>query len=307
MDSIRSYKRDLDSKIDIYLKKKIDEKVIKDIRVKIRKAMNIDIKKFSLSEDIVKRLFMLFDKVYFKNLIQEKLNHNDIDIEFSISNKIKNIAGYVKYHRHKVEIVFSNHIMDKIHTDKFKSIEINGIVCYDIVDVLIVLMEHEITHLVLFIYYYYKDDVRSGHNSQFKDIVWNMYRHTKITHDLLTGDIAKYEKHKDTANKELQIGMKVKCKKYAGTVINIKPRYILIKMDNRVKVCKFNEYTITDPKYEPYQAKIEKLKKKLKIGVEVQYEKYYGPITKIKDDRVYFKDENTSRIFWLLIDMLELR
>jgi hypothetical protein len=204
-----------------------------------------------------------------KNLIQEKLNYYDIDIEFSISNKIKNVASYVKYHKSKIEIVFSNHIMDKIHNEKFKSIKINGLVCYDIVDVLILLMEHEITHLILYIYYNYKNDIKSGHNSQFKDIVWNMYRHTKITHDLLTGDIEKYENHKDTAKKELQIGMKIKCNKYSGTVINIKPKFILIKIDNHIKGCKFNDYTITDSNYKPYQDKLKKLKKKLKIGIEV--------------------------------------
>ncbi len=111
-------KRDLDNKIDLYLRKKIDENFIKESRIKIRKALNINIKKFLLSEDIVKKLFILFNKIYFKNLIQEKLNYHNIDIEFSISNKIKNATGYVKYHKCKVEIVFSNHIMDKIHNEK---------------------------------------------------------------------------------------------------------------------------------------------------------------------------------------------
>ena len=104
MDNIYLYKRDLDNKIDLYLEKKIDENFIKESRIKIRKALNINIKKFLLSEDIVKKLFILFDKIYFNNSIQEKLNYYDIDIEFSISNKIKNITGYVKYHKSRNSI-----------------------------------------------------------------------------------------------------------------------------------------------------------------------------------------------------------
>ena len=196
--------------------------------------------------------------------------------------------------------------MQKIYDDKFTSIEINGLLCYDIVEVLINLMEHEITHLLLFIYNMYKDDVKSGHNSQFKDLVYNMYRHTKITHDLLTGDVEQYKEHQENASKELKIGMTIQCKKESGIVIKITPKYILYKVNDKVKACKFNQYTISNNKYEPYQKHLEKLKNKIKVGVEVKFNKYYGPVTKITEDRVYFKDENSSRLFWCLFDFVEL-
>ena len=52
----------------------------------------------------------------------------------------------------KIDGYVAGNIREKIYDDKFKSIEINGLLCYDIVEVLINLMEHEITHLLLFIY-----------------------------------------------------------------------------------------------------------------------------------------------------------
>lgn len=305
MDNIRYITTDLDKKIDFYLKKIIDDKTIKENHAKIRKELNIDLKKFKLSDLIVKKLFLIFDRLYFKDLIQAKLYDNNIDIDFGISNKCKNAAGFCKYTRKKIEIIFSNYIFEKIHNDKFKSINISGIICYDLVDVLITLMEHEITHFILFVYDSYKDDVKSGHNSQFKELVYNMYRHTKITHDLLTGDIEEYNNMKEEATTKLKIGMKIQCKKDIGTVINIKPKYILYLTDNKVKACRFNEYNIIDKNYKKYQEHIDKLKKKLKIGVEVRWNKYSGPITKIIDDRVYFRDDNTSRIIWCLIDIIE--
>ena len=133
-----------------------------------------------------------------------------------------------------------------------------------------------------------------------------MYRHTKITHDLLFGDVKKYAKHRENATKEIQIGMKIQCNKDVGIVINILPKYIIYKIENRVKGCKFNEYEIIDAKYKPYQNHINKLKEKLKIGLYVKFNKYYGPIIKIKENKIYFKDENTSGIIWCLIDFVEI-
>jgi len=306
MSDLRLVTTNLDVKIDNYLKTPIEVTTIKENHSKIRKELKIDLKNFKLSDLIVKKLFMIFDKMYFKNLIQDKLYNNNYDLDFGISNKFKNSAGYCKYTRNKVEIVFSNFIFEKIHNNKFKSIEINSLICYDIVDVLINLMEHEITHLILFIYDNYKNDIKSGHNDQFKKIVYNMYRHTKISHDLLTGDIEKYKEDKDNASNELKIGMKIECKKNSGIVIDIKPKYILYKTDTTVRGCKFNEYKIINYKFEPYQKHIAKLKEKLKIGTQVRWGKYYGPVTNIINNRVYFKDVNTLRIVWILIDIVEL-
>jgi hypothetical protein len=307
MSDLRFVTTNLDVKIDNYLEKIIDNKTIKENYLKIRKELKINIKNFKLDEFIIEKLFMIFDKLYFKNLIQDKLHNNNFDINFGISNKFKNIAGQCKYFDNKIEIIFSSFMIDKIYNDKFKSIEINGLLCYDIIDVLIKLMEHEITHLILFIYDNYKNNIKSGHNDQFKKLVYNMYRHTKITHDLLTGDIDKYNKHKDNANKKLKIGMKIKCNNNIGTVINIKPKYILYKIDSTIKGCKFNEYKIINYDFEPYQKYLTKLKKKLKIGTVVKWSKYYGPIINIMENRIYFKDDKTSNIIWALIDIIQLK
>ena len=299
----------LDNTIDYYLKNKIKSDKIKKNHNKIRKYINIDTKNFKLTDTIIEKLFIIFDKIYFKNLINEKLYEKNIDIDFSVSKKFKTVAGMCKYRNHKVELTFSSYILEKIHNDKFKSIEINGILCYDITDVLINLMEHEITHLILFLYDKYTHNVKSGHNDQFKDLVSNMYSHTKITHDLLSGDVTKYEKSKKLANKELQVGMKIKCKKDIGTVVDIKDNYILYRIDgqnNKLKGCKFNEYSITDTKYEKYQKRIEKLRKKIKIGTRIKVLNHKGTVTKIIDNKIYFEEDSTGRQTWWFIDFFEL-
>jgi len=306
MNNIRYITTKLDEKIDEYINNIIDNKIINENHIKIKEELNINLDKFKMSKAIVKKLFLIFDKLYFKNLIQDKLYNNNINLNFDISNKFKNLAGMCKYYGNNMEIIFSNYIITKIYESKFKSITINGLLCYDIVDVMINLMEHEITHLILFIYDRYKDDVKSGHNSQFKDIVYNMYRHTKITHDLLKGDIEEYNKCKDKACNEVKIGMKIECGKYSGIVVNIKNNYITYKNNDKIKVCKFNEYKIIDSNYDEYQNHIKKLKEQIDVGVKVKCGKLYGEITKIIDNKVYFKDEVSSRIYWCLINFIEM-
>jgi hypothetical protein len=308
MDKIKYITTNLDNKIDFYIDNIIDDNIIIKNRKKIRKELDIDLKNFKLTKDIIKKLFTIFDKIYFTNFIQEKLDMSNIKIYFDISNKCKNIAGYCKYYDNKkIGIVFSNKIIEKIHNDEFKNIKISDILCNDIIDVLIVLMEHEITHFILFIYDKYKNDIKSGHNRQFKNIVYNMYRHTKITHELLFGDLDKYEEHKKTASDNIKIGMKIKCNKKAGTVIKLHPKYIIfINDNNKIGSCRYNEYEITDTNYDEYKKYISNLKKKITVGVNVKDGKYYGPVTKIVDDRVYFTDINTKITRWCIINFITI-
>ena len=114
---------------------------------------------------------------------------------------------------------------------------------------------------------------------------------TRLNGDLtlLSGDVTKYKKIKENANKELKVGMKIKCRKDIGIVIDIKDNYILYRLDNKdnkVKGCKFNEYIITDDKYKKYQKHIDKLRKKIKVGSRIQVLKHKGIVTKIVDNKI---------------------
>jgi hypothetical protein len=136
-----------------------------------------------------------------------------------------------------------------------------------------------------------------------------MYLHTKITHDLLSGDVTKYKESKELATKTVKVGMKIKCKKDIGIVIDIQDKYILYRLennDNKVKGCKFNEYSITDNKYEKYQKQIEKLRKKIKVGTRIKVLNHKGTVTKIIGNKVYFEEDTTGRQTWWFIDFFEL-
>lgn len=110
MNNIRYITTKLDEKIDEYINNIIDNKIINENHIKIRNELNINLNKFKLSKAIIKKLFFIFDKIYFKNLIQYKLYNNNINLDFDISNKFKNLAGMCKYNGNNMEIIFSKKI-----------------------------------------------------------------------------------------------------------------------------------------------------------------------------------------------------
>ena len=296
----------LDSKIDYYLKNKILLSDIESNHKLIRSKLNIDNQNFKLKSSMVKKLFLLSDKIYFKNLIQDKLKQINYTIDFKITNKFKTTAGCCAYCQNKIDLVFSKYVLNKIANDKFQSIKINNIICYDMTDVLICLMEHEITHLILFLYTRYKNDVKSGHNEQFKNLVYNMYSHTKITHDLLAGDLQIKENCKNKAINELKIGMKIQSKNYNGIVIKIKTKGILYLTETKLRICAFNDYKIIDNSYREYQNKILDLRKKLKPNIKIKTFHHSGILIEVIDDKVYYKDNSDEKIYWSLIYLISL-
>jgi hypothetical protein len=52
-------------------------------------------------------------------------------------------------------------MIDKLYNDKFKKVMLGRIECNDIIDIIIVIIEHEIIYLILFLYNKYKNDVKS--------------------------------------------------------------------------------------------------------------------------------------------------
>jgi hypothetical protein len=78
---------------------------------------------------------------------------NNITLEFKISQD-ENDLGRIEDYKHittkkinKIMIYLSELLINKIQYN----INIHGILCKDNIDTLIVTMEHEITHLILFI------------------------------------------------------------------------------------------------------------------------------------------------------------
>lgn len=286
MNNVRTITTDLDTMIDYYLNNIIDSKTINKNRKLIEKKLNIKNKNFNLNIELIKKLFLIFDTIYFKNLIQDKLYSTDIELYFKLNEGKTNYIGNVNFSNNIIELEISQYIINTLYNSKTKDndIKIFGLKSTNIIDLLIKVMEHEITHIILLLYNKYNPSDKTGHNSQFINIVNNMYRHTDIAHDLNL----------------IKVGMKTK----DGIIFRIKNDDIYVKTDDmKVKIYKYDEITIIDKNYKPFLLYIKKLKSKLKVGKVFHTTKFSAKITKIdnENDIVYFIDENTNNEVWLFI------
>lgn len=126
----------------------------------------------------VEFLFNLIDEVYFNSLLSYNLNEKGYNISFKSSKKLTSSAGIFKVNKNckLMSIQLSNKILlEEINEEK----ETSGLKCNNIVQAIIITMEHEMTHLIMTLF-----EIGIGHDKNFKLFVRKIFGHTKCTHKL---------------------------------------------------------------------------------------------------------------------------
>ena len=237
----------LKSKFEYYLKNmQSDELINKNRKLIHDELLNSNNK---VTPSLVKKCFELLDKIWFNDSIQNFINDKN-KIKFQVSEKLTKTAGYFMKKKNLYIFKLSSFILNNLFNSKIKTVKINGILAQDVTYVLIILMEHEIMHLIvnslLKNHPLNPQKEKSGHTEIFKILVYNMYHHLKITHELLHGDVTQFEEKTNLMRNELQIGDKIECttKKFVGIVVEIQKKYAIIKIDNQYKSCLLNNVNI---------------------------------------------------------------
>ncbi|AYV77774.1 MAG: SprT-like protein [Edafosvirus sp.] len=205
----------LEKVFEYYLKNTNSSKMIDETRNNILIQLKPLYDGKSITDAMIKKCFKLIDNLYFNKTIQEKIDQQKYKIEFKVSGKLTSSAGVFKNRGKKLKILLSSPILDNLFNDDVKHVEINGIMCDSLLIVFIVLMEHEMTHCLLFLLESHPLNIKkekSGHTDVFKLITYDMFKHTRITHNLLYGDIIKFHEHTKIAKEKFNIGDIVNCK-----------------------------------------------------------------------------------------------
>jgi hypothetical protein len=133
-------------------------------------------------------------KFTFKSIIQsffDKLNIKIDDIDFKLSLKMTSTAGRLDvFQEHKkisYQLVISKSIINNLQINTY--IKCHGIKCYDSISCFICILEHELIHYL--IDKYYPKERHIEHSKQFKELAYNVFRHTQHEHELLS--IPKHE------------------------------------------------------------------------------------------------------------------
>lgn len=187
-----------------------------------------------IKENIIKKCFEIIDVRLFGNTISERIKRDKFNLHFKTSGRYKNIAGTFGHLNKDLTFTFSKKILDNLFDNDTNTVEINGIQCKSLTETIVILMEHELTHMILFLMKDHKDNIgteKSGHTITFKKFVKNAFNHIKITHSLNLGDIDKHNEENETKKNLLGVGDIVSFKNDQGMLVGIKGVRGIISMN----------------------------------------------------------------------------
>lgn len=155
----------------------------------------------------LEELFWLYDKIFFNSQIKEYFNTHSDEIltvkfdqfghagqkrNFGENGEIidtKGISGhslmetYEQPQTYRVihRIFISRPIFNELFTNGATKECSNGLVCRDRLSCLQLTLEHEITHLIIDLFY---PALQNGHGKDFKKMVYNLFGQTNTIHTL---------------------------------------------------------------------------------------------------------------------------
>ena len=232
----------------------------------------------------IRDTFRILDKVYFNKKIEKYIIDEDLHLDFKTSAKLTKSAGICKYkdkdRKCKYQIGVSSVILESLFKKGEKSFKIGGLQCNNILECYINIFEHELTHLIIFMFCPKLGLEMGGHTETFKDITKNLYGHTKYKHMLLEGDYETMKKKKKELKTNIEIGDYViskpfNGKTFEGVVKKISGKSVTLLLDNGQMVRIYYQMIdrIEGNKKEILKKiddNIEEIKKTLKAGNEIK-------------------------------------
>lgn len=185
--------------------------------------------------EALKYIYKLYDDVFFMGWISQVMNNNT-SLKFMFSKKLTSSAGMCTLRKGCFyTIKISSDIMNKIKQSKSKYSVTGGLKCYDHVECLQLVFEHELCHLIVFLNIkffksHYDKNVYSAHGIFFKQLSSSFFGHTEVTHQLLL-DIEQIHKNMETIYKINDIITYISHKdpnhKIVARIVKINPKTVL--------------------------------------------------------------------------------
>ena len=136
-------------------------------------------------------LFRHYDERVFTGLLQNTLEEADATpIRFRSSRRLTKNAGYTKQikrdtptgRRVSYEIAIAADMLLQAFNEDHREITVNGVACADRLQAMQRVFEHELIHLVEFLFW----ETSSCRQDRFQSLVHGIFGHTEYTHRLIT-------------------------------------------------------------------------------------------------------------------------
>lgn len=147
---------------------------------------------FEVPPEILQYLFEMYDNLFFGSKLSTHMKEHKIHLTFSYSTKMTRIAGYCKIKDQSYEIKLSQPIMSNTFRNGENMHMSNGLKCYDRLDCLMNVFEHELIHFVIGIInckdgksgHIKGDPIYKSHGVYFQQLMKAYFGHTEFTHRL---------------------------------------------------------------------------------------------------------------------------
>lgn len=210
-----------------YTRQSIKSKFLKEVHTEVCQQEVGKTKNIKLNNKDIEKLFDLYDNYFFEGELKKALGNN---IVFSLSKRMTSAGGKTIFRRNsnssEYEIRISLVILNNFYL-KTSEKKVSGIIVSDPIEALMLIMEHEICHVVEF--YNYGDSNCKG--KSFRDISSGVFNHKGIYHDIPT----RKNLNPNLEISDISIGDKVsfiyRGKKYVGIVANITKRATVMVLD----------------------------------------------------------------------------
>lgn len=214
----------------ISIKNKREEIISSVLREKYISSKN----EIRVTPKLVERLFVLYDDIFFGGEIRQKLRDKNSTLDFKISRKSQRIAGFCSKKGCSYFLTFNADMYHNMFKNpKDRSLRVNGLLCYSQLECLMFVLEHEMVHLMMFVWGYDKKGTGkySAHGALFQCMTKNLFGHTSFRHNFNQGD------GESLLNKsDVHVGMKVeftlKKKSVQGVVTKMNKVKARVTIDN---------------------------------------------------------------------------
>jgi hypothetical protein len=159
----------------------------------------------TLSEADLEHLFELYDAEFFAGAFGRKMAAEGHKLEMVPSNMLSKTAGRCTYDptRRKHRCIYTIEISRKVLRDAFRAqgmeYPVGGLVCRSRLECMQLTLEHEMVHLLMYMWQRCNDPVKrrtsrtvvdglvlGGHGRTFKRLVLHMFGHTAIRHGIFS-------------------------------------------------------------------------------------------------------------------------
>lgn len=210
----------------------VEQKNIGNLRRKIKKSLNIGYEGNGpygielITVEVIEKLIELYDYHVLENFLK---NHLREKIKVSLSKRMTSSGGktiFYKNHKGKsFEIRISLNILEEYIKVNYSK-KICGIKGNDVMDGLMLILEHELCHVIEFTLY----KKSSCKGREFKALAWRLFRHSSSYHEITQG---KVEKDNINILKGQQVYFEYKGKEFFGIIANINKRATVMVKDPR--------------------------------------------------------------------------